>query len=214
VALLTAMDRPLGRACGNALEVEEAIATLTGEGPADVLELTLALGVEMLLAARVAADAAAARAQLAQALSDGTALEKLRSLIVAQGGHPGVVDDPAVLPQADAVEVYSARRAGTVVAVEPATIGRAIIAMGGGRRTMADAIDPAVGFVITVKPGDRLQRGEPLASIYARDAAGLRVGAAALEEAITIADGDAPEPLPLISHRVTRHGVEALVPVA
>ncbi len=213
VALLSAMDRPLGRACGNALEVEEAIATLAGEGPADVLELTLALAVEMLLAAGAAPDGATARARLTQALASGTALEKLRSLIVAQGGHPGVVDDPAALPQANAVAVYGAPRAGTVVAVEPASIGRAIIAMGGGRRIMTDRVDPAVGFVITAKPGDRLERGEPVASIYARDAEGLRVGTAALERAITIAETDTAAPLPLVSHRVTRQGVEELAPV-
>jgi pyrimidine-nucleoside phosphorylase len=212
LALLSAMDRPLGRACGNALEMEEAIATLAGEGPADVLELTMTLAVEMLLAAGAAADAAAARAQLAEALASGAALEKLRSLIVAQGGHPGVVDDPAALPQAEAVAVYAAPRAGTVLAVEPAAIGRAIVAMGGGRRTIADAVDPTVGFVITTKPGDRLERGEPVASIYARDAAGLRTGVVALERAITIDEGEAV-PLPLVSHRVTRDGVQELAPV-
>jgi pyrimidine-nucleoside phosphorylase len=213
VALLSAMDRPLGRACGNALEVEEAIATLAGEGPADVVELTMALAIEMLVAAEAAPDATAARAQLARALSSGDALEKLRSLIVAQGGHPGVVDDPAVLPQANAVAVYAAPTSGTVMAVEPGTIGRALIAMGGGRRTADDTIDPAVGFVISAKPGDRLERGEPVASVYARDAEGLRIGTASLERAITIAEDGAAASLPLVSHRVTRHGVEALVPV-
>ena len=210
VALLSAMDRPLGRACGNALEVEEAIATLAGEGPADVLELTMVLAAEVLVAAGAAPDAATARARLAEALASGTALEKLRSIIVAQGGHPGVVDDPSALPQAEAVAVYGAPRAGTVVAVEPATIGRAIVAMGGGRRVMADTVDPAVGFVITAKPGERVERGEPVASIYARDSEGLRTGTAALERAITIVPGEAAVPLPLVSHRVTKRGVEDL----
>jgi thymidine phosphorylase len=132
---------------------------------------------------------------------------------VAQGGHPGVVDDPAVLPQADAVAVYAAPSPGTVVAVEPGTIGRAIIAMGGGRRTLGDTIDPAVGFVISAKPGDRLERGEPVASVYARDAEGLRIGIAALERAIRIAEDGIATSLPLVSHRVTLDGVQELVAV-
>jgi pyrimidine-nucleoside phosphorylase len=213
VALLSAMDRPLGRACGNALEVEEAIATLAGEGPADVVELTMALAIEMLLAAGAAPDAAAARVQLARALASGKALEKLRSLIVAQGGHPGVVDDPAALPQANAVAVYAAPTTGTVVAVEPGTIGRAIIAMGGGRRAVDDTIDPAVGFVISANPGDRVECGEPLASVYARDAEGLRLGTAALERAIRIAEDGVVASLPLVSHRVTMDGIQELIAV-
>src|SRR5439155_206784 len=123
VALLTAMDRPLGRSCGNALETEEAIQTLLGEGPADLLEVTYALGVEMLLLA---------------------------------------------------------------------------------------SVDHSVGFVITVKPGDKVLAGEPIASVFARDAAGVELGLAALTQAIVIADRLAERPLPLISHRVTKEGVEEM----
>ena len=80
--------------------------------------------------------------------------------------------------------------------------------MGGGRRTVADTLDPAVGFVISAKPGDRLERGEPVASVYARDAEGLRIGTAALARAIRIAEDGIAAPLPLVSHRVTQEGVE------
>ncbi len=210
VALLTAMDRPLGRACGNALETEEAIMALRNEGPPDLMEVTLALGVEMLMVAGVSADRTDARARLDQALSSGAALEKCRALIEAQGGNPAVLDDPAVLPQAEHCEVHLSQREGVVVRVEPRAIGRAIVALGGGRRTMDDAIDYSVGFVITAKAGDRVALNQPLASIYARDEAGVVVGRRALEEAIVVEDEITDPPLPLVSHRVTAGGVEVL----
>jgi thymidine phosphorylase len=203
VALLTAMDRPLGRACGNALETEEAIATLRGEGPGDLVEVTLALAAEMLLLAGVAADSGRARTLVAEALTSGRALERFRSMVATQGGNPAVVDDPAALPQAREVGVYSAPAGGYVARVDPRAVGQAIRAMGGGRRTMDEAIDHSVGFVISVKPGDRVERGEALASVYARDAAGMRIGLEALEQAIRIGEEPPPAPLPLISHRVT-----------
>lgn len=208
VALLTAMDRPLGRACGNALETEEAIAALRGEGPPDLMDVTLALAVEMVLVAGVAKDPAQARITVEEALSSGRAVERFRSIVATQGGNPAVVDDPGVLPQAREVGVFSAPVGGYVAHVEPRMVGRAIIAMGGGRRTMEDRIDPSVGFVITAKPGDRVEAGEALASIYAADQTGLRIGLEALRKAIQIVQEEPPAPLPLISHRVTKAGVE------
>ena len=207
VALLTAMDRPLGRACGNVLETEEAILALRGEGPPDLMAVTYALGVEMLLAAGVERTSSRARKRLENALGSGLAAEKFEQLVEAQGGNPRVVEDPAVLPQAEAVEVYPAPRTGVVTRIEPRTVGRAIVAMGGGRRRIEDSVDPTVGFVISVKPGDKVLAGEPIVSVYARDAAGVELGCAALREAISIADRGV-QPLPLISHRVTIHGVE------
>lgn len=210
VALVTAMDRPLGRACGNALEIEEAILALRGEGPEDLLEVTYALGVEMLLAAGVEQTSTKARKKLENALGSGLAAEKFEQVIEAQGGNPKVVEDPSVLPQAQAVEVFAARRTGVVTRVEPRTIGRAIVAMGGGRRQVDDPIDPTVGFVVTVKPGDKVLEGEPIASVFARDADGVQLGFQALEQAIVIGDRLAERPLPLVSHRVTKAGVEEL----
>ena len=208
VALLTAMDRPLGHACGNALEVEEAIAGLRGEGPADLMAVTYALGVEMLLAVGIDASRASAKARLEKAVASGAALEKLRHLIEAQGGNPAVVDDPGALPQARHSEVWEAPRDGLVSEVVPRDIGRAINAMGGGRQRVSDHIDPSVGFHITVKPGHVVQRGQPLATIHAREEQGLGVGRRALEGAVRF--GEIAEPLPLISHRVTEAGVETL----
>jgi pyrimidine-nucleoside phosphorylase len=209
-ALLTAMDRPLGRACGNALETEEAILALRGEGPPDLMEVTYALGVEMLIAAGVEKTTTRARKKLENTLASGLAAEKFERIIEAQGGNPRVVDDPAVMPQAQCVEVYAASRTGIVAQVEPRPIGRAIVAMGGGRSRVDDAVDPSVGFVISVKPGSRVLAGEPIASVYARDAAGVALGCEALARAVVIEDRVPEPPLPLVSHRVTRAGVEVL----
>ena len=209
VAVFTAMDRPLGRACGNALEVEEAIAALNGEGPDDLVTVTLALAAEMLVLAGVDTDRVAATAKLRDALTSGEAADQFRRIVERQGGDASVLDDPALLPQAAECELCTAPRSGFVQRVEPRTVGRGVVALGGGRNTMADAIDPAVGFVITVKPGDWVEGGEPLASIYARDRTGIDRGRATLRSAITIGDESEP-PLPLISHRVTASGVEVL----
>jgi pyrimidine-nucleoside phosphorylase len=207
VALLTAMDRPLGRACGHSLEVEEALAGLQGRGPDDLMEVTYALGVEMLLLAGAASNAMDARSRLESSVSSGLALETFGRVIEAQGGNRAVVEDPGILPQAGAVEVFRAPRSGVVAAVEPRRIGRAILELGGGRATIEDAIDPSVGFVITVKPGDAVRAGDPVASVFARDDAGVAGGLAALGEAIAI--GDEGRLTPLITHRITSRGVEA-----
>ncbi|MGH7703537.1 MAG: thymidine phosphorylase, partial [Gemmatimonadales bacterium] len=110
VALLSAMDRPLGRACGNALEVEEALLALEGKGPDDLMQVTLALGVEMLLLAGVAGNGADAERRLQKALATGRALETFGRLVEAQGGNRAIIEDPSVLPQAKEVEIYEAPR--------------------------------------------------------------------------------------------------------
>ncbi|HTY05953.1 MAG TPA: thymidine phosphorylase [Gemmatimonadales bacterium] len=210
VALLTAMDRPLGRACGNALETEEAILALRGEGPADLMEVTYALGVEMLLQAKVETTAKKARKKLESVLGSGLAAEKFEQIIEAQGGNPKTLDDPSVLPQAGAVEVYLAPATGVVQRVDPRIIGRAVVQLGGGRTKVDDVVDPTVGFVITVKPGDKVLAGEPIASVFAKDPAGIKLGFDSLGQAIVIGDKLKEKPLPLISHRVTKSGVEVL----
>ena len=172
--------------------------------------MTYALGVEMLLLGGIEKTAAKARKRLEEALRSGRAAEKLQQVIEAQGGNPKVVEDPSVLPQAQAVEIYRAKETGVVLRVEPRTIGRAIIALGGGRQKVEDTVDHSVGFVITVKPGDKVLAGEAIASVFARDQAGVDLGFEALTSAIVIADRLTERPLPLISHRVTKDGVEVL----
>jgi pyrimidine-nucleoside phosphorylase len=208
VALLTAMDRPLGRACGNALEVEEAIEGLRGNGPEDLMEVTYALGVEMLLLVGAASDAADARLRLEESVTSGRALEKFGQVIEAQGGNPAVLEDPSVLPQAAEVEVFRSPADGIVTRVEPRRIGQAIVELGGGRRTIDDRVDASVGFVIPTKPGQRVRTGEPLASVFASNKKGIDNGLTALKEAILI--GEKGRLMPLITHRVTADGVTAL----
>ncbi len=207
IALLTAMDRPLGRACGNSLEVEESIMALRGEGPPDLMRVTYALGAEMLLLAGVVRDRDEARRRMEVSISSGKAAACFQRIIEAQGGNPAVVDDPGLLPEAPECEIFNAPRSGVVSRVDPRTVGHGVTSLGGGRTLVDDAIDPAVGFVITARPGDVVRSGEPLATIYARDAAGVAAGRRALSAAIVIAD-EAEPPLPLVSHRVTEAGVE------
>ncbi|MGD2134978.1 MAG: thymidine phosphorylase [Gemmatimonadales bacterium] len=210
VALLTAMDRPLGFACGNALEVEEAITALQGEGPGDLMEVAYHVASEMVVLGGRAATTAEARTLLEQAVASGQALGRWRDLIAAQGGNPAVVDDPAALSQAPASAVFQAVRSGTIQRVEPRAIGQGIIALGGGRRRTGDRIDHSVGFVVTAKPGDRVDRGQAIGSVYAQDDAGLERGATILREAIRIGDSPPADVLPLVSHRVTASGIEIL----
>lgn len=211
VALITAMDRPLGRAVGNALEVEEAIHTLKGEGPPDLLEVTYALGAEMLVLGGVADTHDEARRSMERVISSGAAADRFAAIIEAQGANPGVVEDPAVLPQADACELFVAPRRGLVARIEPRAIGRGLTMLGGGRTTVEDVVEPSVGFVITARIGDWVEAGEPLATIFARDANGVEAGRAVLRGAIIIGD-EAEPPLPLISHRVTATGVRPYSP--
>jgi pyrimidine-nucleoside phosphorylase len=209
VALVTAMDRPLGNACGNALEVAEAIEVLKGAGPDDLIEVTFALGAEMLLLSTLASTREGARAMMDAAIRSGKALRKFEEIITAQGGDAGVVDDPLRLPQARHQAEFIAHRDGVVQSVDPRAVGYGVIALGGGRRNMEEKVDPSVGFVITAKPEDHVVKGQVLGTIYARNKKDLVTGRAVLEEAIVVAES-APPPLPLVSHRITARGVEKL----
>jgi pyrimidine-nucleoside phosphorylase len=203
VALLTAMDRPLGRAIGNAVEVAESILVLRGEGPEDLRELTLVQAAEMLVLGEAAADLQAARASAEAALSDGRAAECFQRIIEAQGGNPEVVDEPGLLPAAPVELVLTARRAGWIGAMDVRSIGMAAVALGAGRRTMADTIDPAVGFSVTARPGVPVERGEVLARVFARDRAGGEEALAELERAIPVVPEAPAQPLPLVFGRLT-----------
>ncbi|CAN5743761.1 pyrimidine-nucleoside phosphorylase [soil metagenome] len=202
VALLTAMDRPLGHAIGNALEIEECVLTLSGGGPADLRELVVAEAAEMLVLGGAATDVASASALAASALADGRALDRMRQVIEAQGGNASVLDDPAILPQAATRHVVTAQRSGVISIMDVRAIGEAAVSLGAGRRTLDDVIDAAAGFHITVKPGDTIENGEPMATVFAADQARAELAGAELARAITIADS-AAAPLPLVAGRIT-----------
>ena len=211
VTLVTAMDRPLGNACGNALEVAECLETLRGGGPEDLWAVTEALAIEMLRLAQPALSADEARTQLRAAIDDGSALAKFREIVVAQGGDARVVDDPARLPQAPCADDVPADRTGVIVALPPRPIGHAIIALGGGRTTRDAFVDPAVGIVFRVRVGDRVTAGESIAVVHARSPDALADGIARIASIVQIGDAlPAEGRLPWVSHRVTVAGVESL----
>ncbi len=213
VTLITAMDRPLGNACGNALEVRECLDTLRGDGPTDLWTVTEALAIEMLRLAQPALSEAAARSTLGAAIASGAAFEKFRQIVIAQGGDVRAVDDPSRLPIAPTVGALLADRSGTIHALPPRPIGHAIIALGGGRTTAEDLVDPAVGIVFSVRLGESVRAGDPIATIHARTPTALAAATARLGAIVTIGDGPPREGiLPWVTHRVTTAGVEALQP--
>ena len=168
-ALVTAMDQPVGETAGNALEIAESVDLLRGAGPADALELALRLAVPMLTLSGVSPDEASARALLEKRLASGAALETFAQMVAAQGGDARVAESPeTVLPQAPVLLDVAAPRAGHLARVDADGIGRAVLLLGGGRRAVTDAIDPAVGVSRLRKIGEHVEKGEPLATLHAR----------------------------------------------
>lgn len=202
VAMLTAMDRPLGRTAGNALEVREALECLRGGGPPDLRELTVVLAMEMLEVAGEDGEVRELRARVEAALDGGGALERFARVVARQGGDPDVVLGVVDLPGAPVVRPVHAPRGGLVQRVIPERLGYGVIELGGGRRRQNDAIDPAVGFELAVEPGTSIEAGGLLGFVHARDGSGAEVGETALREACEIADGAVPPPLPLVMERV------------
>jgi pyrimidine-nucleoside phosphorylase len=162
---ILAMDRPLGEAVGNANEVAESIRMLGGEGPADLRENVLLLGVDLVMAAGLERGEKAARTRLNAALSDGRALETFARMIHAQGGDASVCDDPSRLPQPADRRDLTARDPGVVARIATRELGLLAIEIGCGRRTKDDGIDLASGFRIRKKPGDPVLTGEPLVTV-------------------------------------------------
>jgi pyrimidine-nucleoside phosphorylase len=163
---LTDMEQPLGRAVGNALEVAEAIATLSGDGPGDLTELALVAASEMLVLGRKARDVKTARRQAEAAMTSGAGLRKLRELVAAQGGDVRMVDDPKRLPRAPTVETLRAPRTAYVAAIDAETVGVATVHLGAGRAKKGDPIDHRTGVILHCKVGDRVERGQPIADVH------------------------------------------------
>jgi pyrimidine-nucleoside phosphorylase len=185
---LTDMNAPIGRMVGNALEVAESIEVLGGGGPADTRELTCVLGGEMLVAAGIEADPAAARARIEAALDGGEALAVFEKMVAAQGGDPRVVSDPdGILPRARHRREIRAPRAGAVAAIGAETVGVAALALGAGRARKEDAIDPAAGIELLCRVGDRVEKDQPLAVLHYNDR-DPEPSAGRLIEAIEIGD--------------------------
>jgi pyrimidine-nucleoside phosphorylase len=194
---VTDMSQPLGEAVGTALDVAEAVAVLRGEAGGRMRELSLLFAAHALERTTGAGyDDALARA--GQVIEDGAALDRFRSMVAAQGGDPHVVDDPdAVLPRAPVREPRPAPRTGILAAVDAEEIGHASVALGAGRLRKGDPIDPAVGIVVRPKIGDRLEAGEPIGEVHARDGNAAAEAGRRVLAAMGVADGPI-EPPPLV----------------
>ena len=169
VALLSDMNQPLGNAVGNALEVNEAIDTLQGGGPADFREHCLVVASHLLVVGRKAVDIDEARRMAETTLQDGIAWQQFRRLVTSQGGEVSVVDKPTLLPQAPFVETVAAERSGYLLGIDAREVGETSVELGAGRARKEDPIDHAVGIMIHHKVGDHIGKGEGLFTIHAND---------------------------------------------
>lgn len=204
-ALITNMDRPLGRNIGNALEVVEVIETLQGQGPADLTHEAIMLASDLLeLTGRFDHNEAEARAR--RVIENGSALAKLKEIVAAQGGDVRVIDDPSLLPQANLHETLCAPRAGFVAHIDTERVGVASAELGGGRLTLDDEIDHSCGITLLKNYGDPVEDGEPVAIVHANDAGKLATGLATLAGAYTYGPQEPPVE-PLLYASVTAAGV-------
>lgn len=207
VALITDMDRPLGRCIGNALELAEAVATLRGEGPRDLADICVELAGNLLcLAGKGGLDAC--RGMAHEQMVNGEALAKLKEMLVAQGGDVSVLEggcERLVEPRLS--RQVRATSDGFVFAMDTERCGIASVALGAGRATKDDLIDYSAGMVLARKTGDSLHEGDLLATLYAADEALLDEGERIFRDALDIR-GERPAGAPLFHARVSRDGVE------
>jgi thymidine phosphorylase len=192
VALLTAMDRPLGRAVGNALEVEESVEVLAGGGPSDVVDLTVRLAREMLEAAGIGS-----AKDPADALKDGSAMDRWRAMISAQGGDPD-----ATLPRAAESTQVTAPASGVLAKLDALSVGIAAWRLGAGRARKEDPVSFGAGITLHAKPGDIVRKGQPLMTLHADETARFAGALEAVEGAYEVA-GTSADSLPLVIDKIT-----------
>jgi pyrimidine-nucleoside phosphorylase len=188
VAILSDMNQPLGCAVGNALELAEAVETLRGGGPADFREHCLVAAAHLLTASGTEPSLVKARTTAEKALKDGSALEKFRVLVQAQGGDVRVVDDLKLLPNAPVVKTLTAEKGGWIAGVHAREIGETVIGLGGGRAKKTDSIDHSVGIIVHAKVGDQIKTGDSLLTIHSRNEAELKIAEERALAAITWSD--------------------------
>lgn len=195
MALISDMNQPLGRMIGNALEIQETIDILKGEGPDDITDLVLTLGSQMVVLAKKAKTLDEARQMLEEVVANGKALASFRQMVIAQGGDERVIDDPTIMPQAKYKVDLPAKSSGVVAKMTADEIGVASMLLGGGRQKADDQLDYAVGIELKKKVGDAVSEGESLLTIYA-DREDIDNVKELLYDNIEIAD--AAEPITLI----------------
>ena len=204
-ALVTNMDRPLGREVGNALEVAEVVRTLRGEGPADLAHEAVLLASTLLnMALGTPPDESERLARAA--IADGSALAKLRELVEAQGGDPAYIDDPGLFRQAAIAREVAAPRNGFITHVDTERVGAASAELGAGRMALGDEIDPAAGITLLKSYGDAVRAGEPVAVLHADDEARLETAQRTFEAALTYGAQEPPAE-PLVYATISSEGV-------
>lgn len=185
-ALLTDMNQPLGRTAGNALEIIEAVEALSGRGPADLMEVTIALSAQMLLLAGTVSSKTEAEKMLAGHIRSGAAFDKFKEMVCLHGGNTAVLDDTSKLPSSPVKETIRAQADGHIVDVDAEKIGRACVVLGAGRKQVADRIDHAAGISGIVKIGEQVKKGEPLLTLHAPDRDTLAEARALANDAVRI----------------------------
>jgi thymidine phosphorylase len=198
-ALLTDMSQPLARSAGNALELREAIAMLRGEASdARLLEVTLALGAEVMRLGGLVPDESSARAALSRSLASGTAAERFSRMVASLGGPADILErSDAYLAKAPVVADVASPRDGVIAVIDTRAVGFAVVALGGGRTAPEQSVDHAVGFDGLLPVGTAVRKGEPLARVHAARAEAAKAAATTLIKAFAIADR-APEAPPLV----------------
>lgn len=202
-AVLTDMNTPMGLAIGNALETQEAFEVLHGRGPADLVQCTKVLALEMLRLAHGVSNnrrkfsVKDAQAQIAHVIETGSAAKKMRDIVQAQGGNPLIVDDPLLFPAATHRRVEVAMKSGFVHALDAMSFGLAAGLLGAGRAKVDDQVDPSAGILLYKKPGDQVRAGEPIWMLLSNEPAMFELANAQLKSAVKIAAGKPPA-VPLI----------------
>jgi len=204
-ALMTAMDQPLGCAIGNWLETLEAINTLKGNGPKDVLEVTLALGAEILCQAGIADDVISGQKRLTELLDSGNAFEKFLSLVEAQSGDLSIIENPDKYPESQYHRIILSEKEGYIHSINALKIGLLAMGIGAGRKKISDQIDYGAGIVLCKKESDPISRGEPLAEIFSSIEYPSHYLADKINEAIEIRD-EAKHTTPLILKYINKTG--------
>jgi pyrimidine-nucleoside phosphorylase len=201
VALLTDMNQPLGRKAGNAMEVAETIAVLSGAGPADLRELCLELAAWMFFLGERVKTVEEGKKLSADLIASGQAREKFREIIGLQGGDAGVVDDPRRLPHAKQTRDVTSPADGFIAATQCEQLGTACVVLGGGREKKEDSIDPAVGIEFHKRIGDAVKRGEPLCTLHYNSEGRIEEARRLVETAYRI-EPEKPRTVPPLIHRV------------
>ncbi|MGM0744336.1 MAG: thymidine phosphorylase [Bacteroidota bacterium] len=206
IAYLTNMEQPLGYAVGNWLEVRESIDCLNGNGPEDVMEITHLLAGTMIYLGKKASSVEDGIEMSKKAIDDGTALQKWIDIVEEQGGDSAVVKNPDTYPDADAVEDVKSDQSGYVTEMDAFAMGMVSVELGAGRRAKDDDVDPQAGFVLHKKIGDRVEKGETIATLHTNKEEMLDSAKKGILDAITINDRE-PKSLRKITHRVDKDGI-------